>query len=155
MSCINLGISRGCDNERVIEVSVDHERDERIVLANLVLLRIDLTCHDLIKVESSGALTRAALGLEHVQLSLHLLLESHDHVETVTVEDLEDKHVRSLVSILDRNHTSQNALVVQVRLIDQVFNLASFVLWCEACCGDIGLSENINGFSGLLIQLEE
>ena len=120
-----------------------------------MLLRIDLTRHDLVKVEPSGALARATLRHEHVQLGLHLLLEPHDHVEAISIEDLKDEHVRSLVSIFNRDDTPQNALIVEVRLVDQVFNLSSFILWCEACRCNIRLSENIDGFSGLLIQLEE
>ena len=67
-----------------------------------MLLCIDLTSHDLIKVNTVCALAACAtLSPMHVQLCLHLLLESHDHVEAITIEDLKDKHVRALVSILD------------------------------------------------------
>ena len=121
-----------------------------------MLLSIDLTRHEIIEVYIRSILaTCARLSPVHIQLCLHLLLEPHDHVQAVTVEDLEDEHVIALVRLANCNSASQDALCVKMRLIDQVFNLSPLVLRRDSRSWLINFGKELRGLRGLLVQLEE
>ena len=74
-----------------------------------MLLCIDLSCHNFVEVHtviSAWTASSALGGGIVIQLGLHLLLEPHDHVEAIAVENLEDEHVRSLfVLVFDSDDT--------------------------------------------------
>ena len=88
-------------------------------------------------------------------MRLHLLLESHDHVEAVTVEHLEDEHVCATVCLTESDSATKDTLVIQVSLIDQVLYFSPLIFWIHASGGLVHLSEHVDGLGWLLINLEE
>ena len=121
-----------------------------------MLLSIDLTCHEIIEVYIRGILaTRTSLSPVHIQLCLHLLLEPHDHVQAVAIEDLEDEHVIALVWLADCNGAAQDALGVKMRLIDQVFYLSPLVFGRDSRSRLIYFGKELGILRWLLVQLEE
>ena len=120
-----------------------------------MLLSIDLTCHEIIEVYIRSILaTGTRLSLVHIQLCLHLLLEPHDHVQAVAIEDLEDKHMIALVWLANRNGAAQDALGVKMRLIDQVFYLSSLVFGRDSRSRLIYFGKELGVLRWLLVQLE-
>lgn len=95
--------SRGSNNEGSIEVAIDNERGQGIVLANLMLLRVDLPCKQLVEVDDGLILVS---GFMHIKLRLHLLLESHDHVKTIPIKHFKHEHVGARTLLTDCNRTS-------------------------------------------------
>ena len=96
--------SRGSNNEGSIEVAIDDERGQGIVLADLVLRRIDLFRQQFVKVYL----------LPCVKLLLQAVLEAHDHVQTITVEHLKDEHVGPVRRITHCDRASENTLLLEV-----------------------------------------
>ena len=97
-------MSCGSDDEGGIEVTVNDQTSQGIVLADLVLLSIDLFRQQFVKVYL----------LPCVKLLLQAVLEAHDHVQTITVEHLKDEHVGPVRRITHCDRTSENTLVLEV-----------------------------------------
>ena len=117
-----------------------------------MLLSIDLTCHEVIEVYIRSILaTGTRLRPVHIQLCLHLLLEPHDHVQAVAIEDLEDKHVIALVRLANCNGAAQNSLGVKMRLVDQVFNLSPLVFGRDSRGWLIYFGKELRGLRWLLV----
>ena len=110
-------LSRCRDDEGRLKVRVNDQASQNVVLAHLVLLRIDHLRQQLVEIDSAR---RLACLLE-VQFVLQLLLEAHDHVNGISVHDLEDKVMGATCLVSQRDRATQNALRVQVSLIYDSF----------------------------------
>ena len=73
---------------------------------------------------------------------LKVLSKSHNHVQAVAVEDLEDEQVRSVGGITDCNGALKDTLLVEMSSIDKFFNLGPLVFNRGTAFGLVDLSKN-------------
>ena len=95
---------------------------ESVVFGHFVLLCIDLLRQLLIEANHLRLHLSARLRLlvlVQLKLGLELVFESHDHVKTISIVNLEDKKVCPVLRFPDCNRTSQDPLFIHVCLIDQ------------------------------------
>lgn len=146
-----LDLSRGRNNEGRAEVAVDDQVDQRVILANFVLLHINLPGQELVEIDL-GTVRSLCSKIMYVKLLLKLISEAHDHVETVALEDLEDEKVCSVRRVSKRNRAAEHALVVQMLRVDQILDLATLVIRCHRQRRLEYFDEDVS-FSALLILL--
>ena len=93
--------------------------------------------------------------LLQIQLILKLLLETHDHVDTVAVHLFENEEVVAAVRLSNCDGTSQMTVVVQVRLIDEIFDFFTLHLRVKTTSWAVSFSENADWLSRRSIGLKE
>ena len=116
------------DDEGAVKVRPDDEGSECVVLAHLVLLRVDLLGQQLVEVDF--LLARRGLGPHslNIQFALQSVVEAHDHVKAVPVSNLKDKQVLGGGACAHGERAPQNALVVQVRLVNDFLDVFSLLV---------------------------
>ena len=78
-----------------------------------------------------------------VEVILQALVESHDHVKAVTVHHLEHEQVGSIGLITDGNSAAENALVLQMGLVDKTLDFETLFFrrnvgaWLVILCEDV------------------
>lgn len=138
------GLSSACHDERRGKVAVDDKSGESVVLAYLVLVRVDLLSQNLVKVDLRLLLLRRLgahqLSVQHV---LEVVLEFHDHVETVSAEDLEDKHVGPVARVANCDAAAKDAVILQVSVIHDFFDRNFLISHVSAGCRLDSFHENL------------
>ena len=107
-----------------------------------MLLSIDLLGEELVKVDCTLARRSLCTHLLDVEVILQILVEPHNHVKAVTIHHLEHKHVGSIGLITDGNSAAENALVLQMGLVDEALDFEALVIrrnvgaWLVVLCED-------------------
>lgn len=142
------------DDERRVKIPVNDQINQGIVLTNLVFLCVDLACEKLVKVDIR-ARRRLRPQVLNVQLLLEAVGEAHDHVETVAVEHLEHEQVGTIRRVTQRDRAPQDALIVQVGRVDQVFDLVALVFGAHRHCRLEHLDEEFCLWARLVLFIHE
>ena len=120
-----------------------------------MLLSIDLASHQIVEVDMNILATSTTISLVLAEQSLKLILEAHDHIQAIAIEDFKYEHLCVISCLSDSDSTSKDALIIQMRLIDQILNHSSRILWLGACSWFVQLGEHLYWPSWCLILFEE
>ena len=86
MECCKATSSCCSDYEGGIEVAINDKVGQGVILANLVLLGIDLAGQDLVEIHVCVLARRSSCPHRlNVQLLLQIVCEAHDHVESIAL----------------------------------------------------------------------
>lgn len=77
-----------------------------------MLLSIDLASHQIVEVDMNILATGTTISLMLIEQSLKLILEAHDHIQTIAVENLKDEHLCVISCLSDSNGASEDTLVI-------------------------------------------